>query len=140
MKRILIFSLLFVLTLSAITTEAQNNTATKNARVVSNQIEVVYFHYTRRCITCNAVESVTKDALAELYPAQFKKGLITFTSVNLDDKTSKAMADKCKAEGQSLLVLNKGKRIDLTDKAFMYAKNTPQKLKAEVKKSIDKLL
>ena len=113
---------------------------TKTVVTKTTKIEVYYFHYTRRCITCNAVESVTKETIAEMYPAQFKKGLITFTSVNLDEKNSKTIAEKCKAEGQALLVISAGKRVDLTDKGFMYAKSSPEKLKAEIKKTIDALL
>lgn len=106
----------------------------------ATKVEVYYFHYSRRCATCNAVESVTKDAIVKLFPNEYKKGDIIFKSVNLDENTSDALAKKCNAEGQSLLFISPKKRIDLTDKAFMYAKNSPEKLKAEVKKTIDALL
>ena len=122
------------------TFEAQNKKTQKVATTVSNKIEVYYFHYTRRCVTCNAVETVTKEAIAEMYPTQFKKGQIIFRSINLDEKKSEAIAKQCQAEGQQLLFMSKGKRIDLTDKGFMYAKSTPEKLKAEVKKTIEALL
>lgn len=102
--------------------------------------EVYYFHYSRRCATCNAVEEVTKKAIADLYAQQYKKGEIIFRSVNLDEETSDVLAKKCKAEGQSLLIIAKGKRKDLTDKAFMYAKTSPEKLKAEIKKAVDAIL
>lgn len=120
--------------------EAQNKKTQKVATTVSNKIEIYYFHYTRRCITCNAVETVTKEAIAEMYPSQFKKGQITFKSINLDEKESETIAKKCQAEGQALLFIANGKRIDLTDKGFMFAKNSPDKLKTEVKKTVDTLL
>ena len=104
------------------------------------KVEVYYFHYTRRCVTCQAVESETLKSVKQLYPEQFKKGLITFKSVNLDEKKNKSLADKCKAEGQSLLVISNNKRADLTEKGFMYAKDQPDKLKAGLKKVIDPLL
>lgn len=126
--------------MSSMTFEAQNKKTQKVATTVSNKIEVYYFHYTRRCVTCNAVETVTKEAIAEMYPTQFKKGQIIFRSINLDEKKSEAIAKQCQAEGQQLLFMSKGKRIDLTDKGFMYAKSTPEKLKAEVKKTIEALL
>ena len=50
------------------------------------------------------------------------------------------MAEKCKAEGQSLLIISGNKRLDLTDTGFMYAKSNPEKLKTELKKAIDPLL
>jgi len=103
------------------------------------KVEIYYFHYTRRCATCQAVESETQAAIATLYPALYKKGLITFKSLNLDEKTSEALAKKCNAEGQALLVISGNKRFDLTDQGFMYAKSSPEKLKAELKKTIDPL-
>jgi hypothetical protein len=103
------------------------------------KVEVYYFHYTRRCVTCQAVESETLKSIQQLYPEQFKKGLITFKSLNLDEKTSEILAKKCKAEGQALLVISGGKRIGLTEQGFMYAKSSPDKLKAELKKTIDPL-
>lgn len=124
MRKIIVFTLLFTSMLTFATTK----------------VEVYYFHYSRRCATCNAVEEVTKKAISDLYAQQFKKGEIIFKSVNLDEETSDALAKKCKAEGQSLLIIGKGKRKDLTDKAFMYARTSPEKLKAEVKKAIDAVL
>lgn len=140
MKRIVFYGLMLSFLMSSITFEAQNKKTQKVATTVSNKIEVYYFHYTRRCVTCNAVETVTKEAIAEMYPTQFKKGQIIFRSINLDEKKSEAIAKQCQAEGQQLLFMSKGKRIDLTDKGFMYAKSTPEKLKAEVKKTIEALL
>ena len=87
-----------------------------------------------------ATEIETLKAIAALYPAQFKAGKIIFKSLNLDNATSKPFADKCKAEGQSLLIISGNKRIDLTDQAFMYANSKPEKLKAEIKNVIDKMM
>lgn len=140
MKRIIFFSLMISFLMSSMACEAQTKKTTKTINTNDNKIEVFYFHYTRRCITCNAVESVTKQAIAEMYPTQSKNGQITFTSINLDEKVNDAIAKKCQSEGQSLLFMAKGKRIDLTDKGFMYAKSSPDKLKAEIKKTIDALL
>ena len=66
MKRILFLSLMFTFLMSSLSLEAQNKKTQKVATTVSNKIEVYYFHYTRRCITCNAVETVTKEAIAEM--------------------------------------------------------------------------
>jgi hypothetical protein len=125
------------LLLSGFSLEAQDKKAKTS---VSKKIEVYYFHYTRRCITCNAVEQVTKDAIAAMYPEQFNKGQIIFKSINLDEKGNEALAKKCKADGSSLILMTKGKQVNLTDKAFMYAKNSPEKLKAEIKKVLDSML
>ena len=62
--------------------------------VKSPQVEVYYFHFTRRCITCQAVETESKKAVETLYPEQIKKGLITFKSINLDEESSASLAKK----------------------------------------------
>jgi hypothetical protein len=142
MKKLISLSvlLLFVVSFFSVSTIAADKKVEKAILSKSTKVEVYYFHYTRRCMTCNAVENESKAALATLYPAQFKKGQITFKSVNLDDKGSEVIAAKCQAEGQALLIISGTKRTDLTDKGFMYAKNSPEKLKAELKKTIDALL
>ena len=104
------------------------------------KLEVYYFHYTRRCVTCQAVETETLKSIQQLYSKQFKGGEVTFKSINLDEKNSESLAKRCKAEGQSLLIISNSKRLDLTEQAFMYAKSSPDKLNAELKKTIDPLL
>jgi hypothetical protein len=120
--------LLFVLTIMVVSLQA------------ITRVEVYYFHFTHRCITCQTVESETLKSIQQLYPVQLKKGLITFKSVNLDEKGSEIPAKKCKAEGQALLVMSKNKRIDLTEQGFMYATSQPNKLKTELDKAITPLL
>jgi hypothetical protein len=142
MKKRIFLSMLVLLTASLIsfTVNCQSKKATKSIVTKAHKIEIYYFHYTRRCITCQAVETETQAAVLTLYPAQSKKGEVTFKSVNLDDKSSDILAKKCKVEGQALLIIEGSKRIDLTEQGFMYAKNNPEKLRAELKKTIDKLL
>lgn len=135
-------SIILVIVLSMLSVFAADAVKTQKANVVTNasKVEVYYFHFTRRCVTCQAVETETQKAIATLYPVQNKAGKITFKSINLDEKESKIMAEKCKAEGQALLIISGNKRFDLTDTGFMYAKSKPEKLKAELKKAIDSLL
>jgi hypothetical protein len=138
MKKLLSLSLLVLLIVSFFGTNSFADNKIKQPTVSkSTKIEVYYFHYTRRCMTCNAVENESKASIAALYPNYYKKGQITFTSINLDEKGSEVLAKKCQAEGQALLIISGNKRIDLTDKGFMYAKSSPEKLKAELKKTID---
>ena len=132
----ILFLVISIFTVSGVAAEKKAQAAVKKPV----KVEVYYFHFTRRCVTCQAVETETKAAIAALYPVQAKKGLITFKAVNLDEKTSEALAKKCNAEGQALLIISGNKRFDLTDTGFMYAKSSPGKLKAELKKTIDVLL
>ena len=107
---------------------------------IPKKIEVYYFHFTRRCMTCNNVEKVSKDAVELQYAEKVKSGEITFKSVNLDEKEGEAIGAKYKIEGQTLIVICEDKRVDLTEKGFMYANNSPDKLKAEIKKAIESMI
>jgi hypothetical protein len=106
----------------------------------ATKVEVYYFHFSRRCMTCNNVEKVSKTAVETLYPQQVKSGEIFFKSVNLDEKDGEAIGKKYKIEGQTLIVIAGAKRVDLTDKGFMYANDSPEKLKAEIKKAVDGMM
>lgn len=106
----------------------------------AKKIEVYYFHFTRRCMTCNNVEKVSKEAVEQQFAEKVKAGEITFKSVNLDETEGEAIGAKLKVEGQTLLIVSGDKRVDLTEKGFLYANNSPEKLKAEIKKAIDSML
>ena len=142
MKKLILFSVLLFLVVSLVACAADKKPAKQTQTSVNStsKIEVYYFHYTRRCTTCQAVETESQKAIQTLYPEQTKKGLIIFKSVNLDDKTSEDLAKKCKADGQTLLVISGSKRFDLTEQGFMYAVNKPEKLMQELKTAIDPLL
>ena len=97
-------------------------------------IEVYYFHYSRRCVTCQAVEAVAQDALIDFY-----KGRIALKSVNLDDKANNDLAKKLGVKGQSLLIVKGDKKIDLTNEGFLNARSNPDKFASKIKESIDAL-
>jgi hypothetical protein len=101
----------------------------------NNGVQVYYFHYTRRCTTCNNVEIVTKQALVEYYGVK-----VPFTSVNLDEAASESLAKKLTIEGQTLLIVSGEKKFDLTNDAFLNVNGKPEKLKALLKQTIDPIL
>jgi len=135
------FHFLLALTLfsgiGSCTGNASSNTGTASKVVTEKKVLVYYFHFTRRCMTCNNVEKVSREAVENLFPDEVKKGEITFKSINLDEKEGEALGSKYKIEGQTLIVISGDNRVDLTDKGFLYANNQPEKLKAEIKKAVD---
>jgi hypothetical protein len=141
MKKII--GLLLLLTIVTGNYACNANTSTKSGGssvVAGKNVTVYYFHFTRRCTTCNNVEKVSKEAVETQYAAQVKAGEISFKSVNLDEKNGEAIGVKYKIEGQTLIVISGDKRADLTDKGFMYANDSPEKLKAEIKKAVDGMM
>ena len=110
------------------------------SKVSAGTVEVYYFHYTRRCATCQAVENVTREALESNYAKEIKDGKVVFKSVNLDEKSSEEIAAKYQVGMQTLLIVKGDQKNDMTDTGFKYARTEPDKLKQEIKNVIDKLI
>lgn len=108
--------------------------------VVSNDVQVYYFHNTVRCATCNAVENETKVALEMFYKDQMTAGTMEFTSLNLEDDRGKEMAQSLHVSGQTLLITKGDTHVNLTNEGFMNARTNPTKFHEILKTQIDKLL
>jgi hypothetical protein len=111
-----------------------------NAENQSDKIEAYYFHFTARCVTCKTIEASTKENLETLYPNQMKQGFITFQSVNLDEASSKPLAEKLGVSGQTLLLVKGDQKINLTSEGFLYAVVKPEKFKEIINEKVDGLL
>ena len=143
MKTLTSILLVLLCTLSAsanISTLSRIDEFTKENTDSESKIEVYYFHSTNRCATCLAVEDVTKTTLEEIYSEMIEDGKLIFHTINLDEKESAEIAKKLKVSGQSLLIIKDKKKVDLTSKAFMYARAAPDKLEQEIKNTIDELI
>ena len=106
----------------------------------SDKIEAYYFHFTARCVTCRTIEAKARENLETLYPNQFKQGLITFQSVNLEEASSKPLAEKLGVSGQALLLVKGDQKINLTNEGFMYAMVKPEKFKEIINEKVDGLM
>ncbi|MFC2137435.1 nitrophenyl compound nitroreductase subunit ArsF family protein [Bacteroidota bacterium] len=101
----------------------------------SKKVEVYYFHFTRRCATCNAVESVSKEAVADLYGPE-----VCFADYNLEEPEGELKGKELQVSGQALLIVSGNTKIDITNEGFMNARSNPEKLKQVIKEKIDPLL
>lgn len=108
--------------------------------VINDDVEVYYFHNTKRCATCNAVENETRVALEMFYEKNMKAGTMNFTSLNLEDEDGKMMAQSLQVSGQTLLIVKGTKRVNLTNEGFMNARTNPTKFHEILKSEVDKLL
>jgi hypothetical protein len=86
------FATLMMLLFTACNSEAQN---TKQTSTVTSdaKIEVIQFHSEHRCMTCNKIETLTKETL-KAYPN------ILFSLVNVDDKKMKRKPNSLKQQAQ----------------------------------------
>jgi len=112
-------SLLIMLTaLSLFACNAQTSENQTSDIVLSEDIHVYYFHNTKRCATCNAVEN----------------------SLNLEEDEGKDMAQALHVSGQTLVIVQGENHVNLTNEGFMNARTNPTKFHEIVKTQIDKLL
>jgi hypothetical protein len=102
----------------------------KTSENSSDKIEAYYFHFTARCVTCRTIEA----------KAKVKQGLITFQSVNLEEASTKPLAEKLGVSGQTLLLVKGDQKINLTNEGFMYAVAKPEKFKEIINEKVDGLL
>ena len=127
MNVIRIFAVVLLLLAGVSNTEAQTKEKVSG-------VEVYYFHATNRCATCEAVEAVTKEALKQYYGDQ-----LTLKSINREEDKDNPLLKKHQISGQTLLILKGDKAVDLTTVAFMNARTKPEKLKAKIKETIEKM-
>ncbi len=109
----------------------------------TNKVEVIDFHSTHRCMTCNAIEANTIFTLEKYFADKLESGKVTFQSVNIDEKENYAMAEKFEASGTSLFLNVKydgqEAQINLTNLAFKKGKDKAAFSK-ELKSKIEKQL
>jgi hypothetical protein len=133
MKTILLF-------LCAIIASVSLNAQTSTKPIV----EVYYFHATNRCATCNSIEANTRKTLETNFAKELKEGKIKFTVLNSDDEKNKALCEKYEAYGATLILVrfNNGKEAseNLTNFAFSYSRNQPEKFMDGLKLKLDQML
>lgn len=144
MKKII---LLFISVLiSFACTNANKNNKSHNNKEVSpkNQIEILYFHGKQRCITCNAIEKLTKEVVNTDFSDQLRNGDIVFKVIDISTPEGRSIADQYEVSWSSLY-LNKWEngqetKNNMTDTGFSYAKNEPEIFKDKIKNKINELL
>ncbi len=90
----------------------------------TNQIEVIDFYGTHRCISCKAIEANAKYTVETYFANQPK---VTFKTVNVDDNKNYEIAERFEVTGTALFlnVIKNGKEthIDLTNFGFAKGKD-----------------
>ncbi|WP_372774820.1 nitrophenyl compound nitroreductase subunit ArsF family protein [Mangrovibacterium sp.] len=142
----LVYTLVFVLLVGVISVSAQccSGTAAENSASTkvacsgtqkSSEVKAYYFHATRRCETCQAVESVAKEAIKEYYGDK-----VSFESINREEEKNNPLVGKYKISGTALIIVSGDKKSDVTNDAFLNARTNPAKLKSKLKSTIDSML
>jgi len=110
--------------------------ASKN--VEGEKTQIYYFHNTRRCPTCMAIEKETKKVLKETpFSEAMKSGDIVFKSYNAENAANSKLVKEMGVTGSSLIVVKGAEKIDLTSKGFMYGLKQPEKLREALRKALN---
>jgi hypothetical protein len=139
MKRVTLFASILVFMFVSISCNNQGNKKVIAQAISSSNVNVYYFHFTRRCATCMAVEENARKAVEALYPNEVKAGEYSFSSLNLDEASTKGIADKLGVGGQTMMVVRGDKKLNITSAVWMAAHDL-DKMKVEIKSGIDKVL
>jgi hypothetical protein len=130
-----IVSMVFIVGLSISCIAQTEKGSGKTTKASTENVEVFYFHNARRCITCMAVEEVSKQIVQELY-----KNEVLFSAYNLEKEDGRKKARALGVSGQTLLIVSGENRINITNEGFINARSNPEKLKQIMKEKIDPLL
>ncbi len=135
MTTIKMISILFVVASMSISCAGQTNKDKNTSVKMADDVQVYYFHFTRRCATCKAVESETKKAVEELYGDK-----VAFVSYNIEEEKGGQKARGLGVSTQTLLIVSGKTKINITKEGFMNARSKPEKLKQIIKSKIDPLI
>lgn len=109
-----------------------------------DRVEVLYFHGKQRCLTCNAIEKLSKEVVDTLFAKELKEGRVVYKAIDISEKENEALANKYEVTWSSLFI-NKWKEgketpVNMTEFAFTHATTSPATFKEGVKKKIEEQL
>lgn len=111
--------------------------ATETKATDANTVYVYYFHGKQRCMTCNTVEKVAKEAIEKNYASNAN---VKFMVLPTDDKANEALAEKYEISWNGLIVAKGDNSINITEQAFGNAVNNPDVLVELIKNEVNKRL
>ena len=135
-------NILFLIAVAAIITSCgsgtkpkeQATTPTTEIQKSSDITEVLYFHGKKRCVTCNAIETLARNVIDSLANEK-----VVLKIIDISKKENEAIANKYEVTWSSL-ILNRGEKIEnLTEMGFGYAKSQPEVFKAKLIEAIQNI-
>ena len=73
--------------------------------VQGHKIVAYYFHGNVRCVSCVAIETLSRKAITEGFPEELKSGRLEFREVNVDDPQNRHFVEKYQLSSQSLVIV-----------------------------------
>ncbi|OPY29606.1 MAG: hypothetical protein A4E28_00778 [Methanocella sp. PtaU1.Bin125] len=75
-----------------------------NVTTEPDRVELLYFHRTERCVSCNNAEQYTRDTLDKYYAEEMRSGQLSLQSI--DYQQDRETADKYNVKVQGLKVVS----------------------------------
>ena len=108
-----------------------------STKIEGETTKVYYFHSTRRCPTCMAIEKETKKVLKEKpFSEELENGELVFKSYNAENAANKKLVEELGVTGSALIVVKGDEKTDLTSKGFMYGLAQPEKLRQALRDAL----
>jgi len=108
------------------------------------KVSVYYLHQKKRCPTCKAVGSISKETTETDFAKEIKEGRVAFFDLDISEPANDSIGKKFECAWSGLYILSvkdgKEKIEDLTDFGFMYAINKPDTLEQKIKTVISENL
>lgn len=140
MKKSILIGLFAVLLMSCGGNAGKNKEQgndTKAQATDASMVNVYYFHGKQRCKTCMAVEAVAKKTIEDGYATNNK---VKFIEVDTSDKQNEALVEKYEVSWNALIIAKGENSIDITDRAFASAVNSPETLTNLIKEEVNSRL
>ncbi len=144
MKKLSVFTTSCLILLFAVFTSCNSQTSqsenSQSAQVENQEnttVTVYYFHGERRCATCKAVGSVSKQTVAEVFGDNPN---VVFEDINIDEAENNELKDKFELSGSGLFVFDGKKKEDLTVIAFQKAVASPEELTEKIVLTVKEML
>lgn len=131
--------LILLISVSACNSQTSNeeNNTPKLSQKDENKVTVFYFHGDRRCTTCKAVGSVSKETIAQNFSDNPR---VIFKDINIEEAENNEIKDKLEMSGSGLFVYDGSKKIDLTAIAFQKAVSSPEVLSEKLIETVNEML
>jgi hypothetical protein len=85
-----------------------------NVTAGPDRVELLYFHRTERCQSCNNAEQYIRDTLDNYYADEIQSGLLSLQSI--DYQIDRAMAEKYNVKVQGLkIATTRGGQVSIKD-------------------------
>jgi len=76
------------------------------ANAVQEKVAVYYFHYNRRCATCNRIEEFARKAVENRFANEVNNGILVFKSMNVEEQGNQHFETDYSFAVQSLILVD----------------------------------